>query len=986
MKAITIYLGIMLLNLTFSARLIAHDSPKTSAYFIQNLPNKVNEAEFLLRAQDFSAGFFKDRIIYKFQTKNNGKAEINSLQVNFIDVSSDVELKGSNELTAKSNFIIGNDPLKWATDLSNFQTITYDKAYKNIDLVYHSTGSSIKCDFMVHPGGNISDIKFRYEGISSLKKDKSGNLIIKTKNRNFNESIPAAYQEIDGRRQKVKVHYHLYPNNSVGFIAEDYDPDLPLIIDPELIFSTFYGGSGDDLKNNHSYTRDNQGNLYITGRTNSSNFTTTPGAYDNTFGGGAFDTFIMKLSPDGTTPLFSTYLGGNGYDYGCDVAVVEPTHELIILGGTNSLDFPSTAGVYKPILSFNLSPDSYDLFITKLNSTGSNILFSTFIGNEYDDEGGNIRLDQDGNIVACGYCGPDLETSAGCFQAESAGDYDGYVFLLNPDATDLLFATYIGGIDRERIYGITLDNDDNVYITGSTGSTDFPITSSAYQQNLNSWSTDAFICKFNPTLSNLIYSTYIGGPYDDIPQAGILLDLNQNAIISGFCSYGFPITQNAFSNTFNGGTYDAFVTKVNASGSNLLFSTYIGGTGDDRCTGFDIDSDGNIYLTGDCQDNFPFTRCTYDSTYNGNTDCFITKLNGDASEMLFSTFIGGSDTDRAYGIISQDNEAIVICETNSSDFPVTPGAFDNTYNSGTDLAYLKLFINTNQVVAEFSSPISACIGEALTFEDNSASATSYLWDFGDGETSLAQNPVHTYAQYGNFQVNLIASNGCTIDTISHLISISNTAFYIDTMDICSGDSAFLAGAYRYQEGVYNDTIPISGSCDSISSTVLQVQPIFADIFADSISLCDGNTIKLDAGYCYGCTYFWSDGSIDRYLEIAETGKYWVEKSFSGCTVSDSIKVIPCTSFRLPNVFSPNNDGLNDRFRPVGSFSFNYFQMEIYNRWGQRIFVSNDAYYGWDGRCNGVESPSGVYYYVILYESIDNSEKKDRKQGSITLLR
>jgi len=470
-----------------------------------------------------------------------------------------------------------------------------------------------------------------------------------------------------------------------------YDTIRPVVIDPVLVYSTYLGGGGTDQS--VSIAVDSSANAYVTGFTFSTNFPTTPGAFQTTLGGA--DAFVTKLNATGTALVYSTYLGGSGGEEGFSLTV-DSSGNAYVTGGTSSVNFPTTPGAFQT----TFHGGGVDAFVTKLNATGSALVYSTYLGANGGDEAFGIALDSARNAYVTGETNSiTFPTTPGAFQTLSPGSFfrndDAFVTKINSTGTALIYSTYLGGSradDGGR--GIIVDPSGNAYVTGFTFSTNFPTKgagfSLAFQRTLGG-GADTFVTKVNATGSALVYSTYLGGGGND-ESFGIALDSARNAYVTGFTfSTNFPTTPGAFQTTLGGGA-DAFVTKLNFLGSALFYSTYLGGNQDENFIfGFSqegsitVDSSGNAYVTGDTTSlNFPTTRAVQ-TTLGGSLDAFVTKLSFSGDALIFSTFLGGSVGDVGIGIAldsSNENDVYVTGRTFSGNFPTTPGAFQTTFSGG----------------------------------------------------------------------------------------------------------------------------------------------------------------------------------------------------------------------------------------------------------------------------------------------------------------
>jgi len=612
---------------------------------------------------------------------------------------------GLEPMASKTNYLLGNDSKKWKHDLQNYNALFYQELYDGIDLKYYVVGSEVKYDFMVKPGGEIADIKMNYQGIESLTVDKNGTLLIHTRLTCLKDYLPKSYQVINGKEVLVKVRYRLINNFTVGFSAEDYDSRYPLIIDPALIYSTFIGGSNDEYQWVGGIDHDAAGNIYHTGRTFSPNFPATAGALQTSFSAD-YDAYVFKLDATGTSLIYCTYIGGLLIDAGYSVKVEQATGNLWVVGSTNSLTFPVTAGAFQTISG---GTGLTDAFVLKLNATGSNVIYSSLYGMAYSDYGHGIDIDNAGEVYITGKTNGQVYATAGSFQTGfGGGPWDGFVAKFNSTLSSALFATEFGNNQHEVPIAISVDQNHDIYIAGFQEGGNMPVVAGSYDVTYNGGSWDAFVTKFNSSLSGLIYSTYLGTSGTDMIWNGLQLTPSGEAVVAGFAANGFPTTAGAFQTAYGGGIEDVFVTKLNAAGTGLIYSTYIGGTGDDEAYGIYLDANGIAYVTGYCQANFPTTPCTYDSTYNGAKDAFLLQLNSTGSQLLFSTYFGGSGNDLGYNIIAYNNIMYVVGETQSANFPISPGAFDSGYNGLRDLFAFAMQLTPNIITANFNSVSTIC--------------------------------------------------------------------------------------------------------------------------------------------------------------------------------------------------------------------------------------------------------------------------------------
>jgi hypothetical protein len=462
-----------------------------------------------------------------------------------------------------------------------------------------------------------------------------------------------------------------------------------------LVYSTYLGGTdGDSCA---GVAVDAAGAAYVTGKTTSPDFPTTPGAFDTTYAGGfGSDAFVTKVNAAGSGLVYSTFLGGTDNDNGADIAVDGSgracvTGAVVASSISSGSNFPTTPGAFDTTFNHGFGGGS-DAFVTKLSVAGSGLVYSTFLGGSGTDSGAAIAVDATGAAYVTGATGSsNFPTTAGAFDTTfngiGASDSDTFVTKVGVSGSALGYSTFLGGVftigSGSEGLAIAVDASGAAYVTGQTTSPDFPTTPGAFDTTFDG-GIDVFVTKLSSSGSGLVYSTYIGGTGGDYCY-GVAVDATGAAYVTGStASSNFPTTPGAFDTTFDGGGSDAFVTKLNASGSGLVYSTYIGGTGNDDGTGIAVDATGAAYVTGGTSSGsgFPTTPGAFDTTLN-SSDAFVTKLNATGSALVYSTLLGGTGGERGVGVaVDAGGAAHVVGGTLSPDFPTTPGAFDTTFNGG----------------------------------------------------------------------------------------------------------------------------------------------------------------------------------------------------------------------------------------------------------------------------------------------------------------
>jgi hypothetical protein len=604
---------------------------------------------------------------------------------------------GIDELPGKSNYLIGNDPHNWRTGVPNYGQVVERGVYPGIDVRYHGNQTQLEYDFDVAEGADAGAIRLAFEGARALRIDSHGDLLLSVDGGELRFHKPVAYQEAEGVRRVVASRFVIKRKGQVGFRLGKYDARRTLIIDPILAYSTYLGGSSIDGANGIAVAPD--GTAFVAGGTFSSDFPTAHPLQPSAGGPADFpqDAFVSKISADGSTLLYSTYLGGKNTDVANAIAV-DDSGDAYVTGTTNSPDFPVTPGAWTTICggdgvcgaSLNLNGFLvFNAFVTKLNAAGSALVYSGFLGTYQNVTGLAIAVDGNSNAYVTGEVGPQaavtvvlippaeppgpFPSTSGAFQSTFGGASDAFVTKIDASGSELLYSSFLGGTGEDVGYGIAADASANAYVTGLTYSADLPITAATALQSSYAGAGDAFLTKVNTNgtaANSLVYSTYLGGSGLDQGN-GIAVDSSGNAYLAG----GTSSAANTLSFKLPAGAYqadcaldpvgvcegDAFMAKLNpalAGAASLIYFSYLGGSLADSASGVAVDTGGEVYLTGSTvSTNFP-TGPSGVSVFQpafggGNADAFVAELNpagAGASDLVYSTYLGGTNTDSGTGI------------------------------------------------------------------------------------------------------------------------------------------------------------------------------------------------------------------------------------------------------------------------------------------------------------------------------------------------
>jgi hypothetical protein len=763
------------------------------------------------------------------------------------------EPTGIDQLPGVTNYFIGNDPSKWHAGIPNYAKVRYAGVYPGVDLVYYGNQQQLEYDFVVAPGADARPIRLHFDGARRLTLDGKGDLAIAARDGAIAFRKPVIYQPTMQGRRIIDGTFKLHADNTVGFSVGPYDHSRPLVIDPTLAYSTFFGGSTADFVT--AIVVDSAGEAFVGGLTASTDFPLTAGAFQAvnfaTPTNEVSTAFVSKFNASGTALLYSTYLGGNAIpdtlheqgDYVKSVAI-DSAGDAYVTGYTYSSDFPITSGAFQSsdqTAAIGLATG----FATKLNPTGTALIYSTFLGGNTLDEPTALTVDSAGDAYLSGVTfSSNFPTTANAYQTTNnsytANGFNAFVTKLNPTGSALIYSTYLGGgssngSELSNFYWtnpIVVDSAGDAYVAGFTTSDNFPVTAGAYQQK-NNGTYNITVTKLNPTGTGLIYSTYLGGETTSVVE-GLAVDGSGNAYVAGYTSdTDFPVTTGAFQTTNNADTntstsadsnQNGFLTKINPTGTALVYSTYLGGTtgpwGGDQIYNLALDSSGDAYVTGGAMSsNFPVTSNAYQSTNHGATHCcdyvtytsnaFLTEFNPSGTALIYSTYLGGSGTqnengaggygDQGYALALGPNQNVyLVGYTSSSNFPVTAGALETTYHSTQNMGF----------VADFDLGAAPTTGDSLTTLTPSANSVS------PGTTVT-------------FTATVAPATGTTTPTGNVVFSIDEAT--VATVALSGGvatysTSALVAGEH-YVLATYAGSATFSSSGDGLNEFIVPVVPV-----------------------------------------------------------------------------------------------------------------------------------------------------------------
>ena len=603
-----------------------------------------------------------------------------ALRMQLVGSDPNASSTGEAQAEARVSYFRGTEA-NWVTGIPTYERVRYSEVYPGISMVWRGREQgAAQYDFVVAPNADAGQIGLQFAGADRLELDADGNLLIHTAAGTVTHTKPVSYQEVNGSRRAVESAFTI-AGDTVGFAVGAYDHGKPLTIDPtpnlaNLAYSTFLGGEGLDI--GYAIAVDALGSAYVTGQTDSLNFPTVAGSFDTTSAGVA--AFVTKLKPGGNDLVYSTYLDGPAdYEQATGIAV-DSAGNAYVNGFTASSDFPVTGSAFDP----SHNGGGYDAFLTKLNPSGTSLLYSTFLGGSNTEQGNGVAVDSAGNAYLTGVTvSADYPTTGSAFATTLNGfDYDAFFSKINTSASggaSLVYSTFLGGSNYEEGTRVAVDSAGRAYLTGRTYSSDFPTVAGSFDTIL-SGTSDVFASKLDPALAgpgSLVYSTYLGGSSDEY-FPGIAIDANGFAYLTGAtASADYPFTAGAYDTTHNGGFNDVFVSKLTANGSALTYSTFIGGSSLDSGWGIAVDSLGNAYVTGTTSSaGYPTTAGAFQTTANGSSpEAFATKLNSTGSALSYSTFLGGGGTEQGYGIAVDSSGNMYVTGYTS---PGSPPPFPTT--------------------------------------------------------------------------------------------------------------------------------------------------------------------------------------------------------------------------------------------------------------------------------------------------------------------
>ena len=830
--------------------------PQDVLYLAKDGPNKIwmGQDRLLYQFTDFSE---LEAAHHQHQFNADPKVPSAFFAQVFEQSNPELQTLGSLPKPHSYQFYIGQDRSKYASAVQPFEEVSYQNLYAGIELQFSVQKGVYKYSFVVQPSTDPSSIRWHYEGAKNISV-KSKSLKIQTELGELTEQGLLAYQLIGDEKITIRCQYKQYPDGSIGFDLGTYDSKYPLVIDPVLVFATYNGAISDNFGMTATYGYD--GSAYAAGVVYgnnfplpslssfdvSSNFTAISGSY------GVTDVFVTRYSPDGTNMLWSSFLGGGDNIQGTETAhslVCDSLNNIYLFGATSSTDFPVSSGAFQPTHGGGAPNTNFfyngvyfgtqgsDIFVSKLSANGQNLLASTYVGGNQNDGvsyrtlglpyssvaaydslstnygdqfRGEIYLDHLGNVLVASCSRSANFPMQNAFQSTKGVGQDAVIFRLNNSLTNLQFSSFYGGNKDDAAYSVKTDTLGAIVFAGGTSSNNLLGTSGAYQSNYNGGKTDGFVTKLNAQGSSILKASYIGTSNYD--QAFFVeIDRNNQIFLLGQSVGGtFPVNNAPYSNPGS----SQFVIKLNNQLTNNLASTVIG-NGSSQINispaAFLVDICGNIYISGwganilqsTPLSGMPISANAFQSTTTG-FDFYLMVLQNNMTGLLYGSYLGGSIAQEHVdgGTSRFDKNGVVyqsVCGGcgGHSDFPTSSGVWSNTNNSANCNNLVFKFDFELIPSAEFSSSVvQGCEDLTVTFQNTSTQWDSYLWDFGNGDTtSTIFNPTIIFDNPGTYGINLYVTDSICLITdtaqIQILVLDSIVLNLNDTISLCSSNPYLL---------------------------------------------------------------------------------------------------------------------------------------------------------------------------------------------------
>ncbi len=937
------------------------------------------------------------------------------LDVEFISANPSPEIVAEEMMPDYLNYYLAHTPPEGITYVKQYNKITYKNLYDNIDLVLIATpdqnpNNSLAYDFIVHPGGKIDDIKYRYHGSNGQMLSDKGILETSTREGKIVEMIPESYLQnaLGGKLEPVNVSFKL-KDNVISFNTEAYDQKQSLVIDPFLVWATYCGG--DSSEEGRGLTTDSLGNVAIIGRGNSSENVATAGAYQTSLAGDV-DVIVVKYDSAGGK-IWGTYYGGTKADHGRGL-IADHLNNFYLGCHTDSPDGCTTPGAYQENFAGGIGDDG---LLAYFSSDGLRI-WATYYGGPDDETIRRLTLNHAGDVLMVGYTFSTTGISTpGVYQPVYAGDADLCLSKWTPDETGgaLIWGTYLGGVGEDHGRSVDVDKDDNIYVNGSTSSPGIAVGDVSRPTYTDK--QDYLLGRFT-TDGQIGWVSYWGGNVEDRGR-GVYVDSSSTHVyFTGYSASATGVsTPGAYQENWvetydNAGepTHDMVLMKWTLGGQ-IVWSSYLGGQGDDRGRSITIIGDNEIYISGSTESfDTISTPDAFQPVWGGKGDMFLQIWDSNGNR-VYGTYFGSTEDDDNLALAVDDahNNIYLVGTSRSTDLG-TPGTAQPFFGGFDDAFLVKIQVHGPALppVAGFNYTNDPCITGQVQFTNNSIFSDSYSWNFGDGDTSNLASPLHTYSDVGDYTVTLIASSDSTgtSDTISMVITVMDTeAIAIITpagpLTFCEGGSVVLNAntgvGYTYKwkngsfvipgatnssytatfSGNYKVEITFAPGC-AVSSEKAEVTVLPNPIinFGADTTICDSAILTLDAGSGY-TSYSWSTLETTQTINVSSANDYWVQvQDVNGCSGGDSIHVEVTTCSGIAGI--SNGGSINLYPNPTdGNFVLSLLnpkaerlRVQLENVLGQMVMDVYDleGVSEFTGEINATSLPAGVYYVKVLLGS------------------
>jgi gliding motility-associated-like protein len=926
-----------------------------------NIEYKINipSGEMYLENGGFTYSFTNQKDIHNHhEDKHENEFEGHVIKTSFINSNHNPEFIEIDSSDHYDNYFLGQDQSKWANHVYSFKAITYKALYNGINLNLYQKNSSLKYDIIIKPHTDPSIFKVKYEGQDKIRIQKQ-ELIITTQLGTITEKKPFAYQLINGVKKRVDCNYILQEDVMSFEFPDGYDSTKTLIIDPELAFSSFTGSTSDNW--GMTACPDINGNLIAAGIVFGSGYPVTSGAYDASYLSGGSNTTVdiglTKFSEDGSSLMYSTYIGGSGSETPHSI-IVNQQNELYIMGATSSTNFPVSNTAYQQshnggpafmtIDGINFNGGS-DIFIFKLSANGSNLLASTYLGgsaadgisdgnsnihyNYGDQLRGEIIVDNSSNVFITSTTKSNNFPIVGGFDSSLGGQQDAVVAKLTSNLTTLSWSTYLGGTSWESGNSLQLASNGDIYSVGGTTSNNFPSTTGQLNSSFKGGSTDGYITKFTAPFYNNPKSSYLGTTgYDQ--AYFVQLDIDDKVYVYGQTNGNYPISAAQYSNSNSG----QFIHKLNSNLTTTEWSSLFGSSSGEveiSPTAFLVSDCYEIYIAGwggttnqnnssgnatsSSTNGLPVTPDAYQSQTNGS-NFYLALFTADMLSLKYATFMGsltgnGDHVDGGTSRFSKSGKVYhavcAACGGNANGFPTTPGVASTTNNSNNcNMAAFLFELSKIEATLSTGTPVT-CIPDPTFFENDSENGDTYEWIFGDGATSSDFEPSHEYTIPGTYTVLLIVSDGSGCyepDTAYVEVIIIEPIYEVWALSdtICPGETVqvFATGGTGFAWGppeLFDDP-----SSASPFVTINQETELTVEIFSE----CGGSTLNITI-FVYGTD---AESGLDtaicvtQSVELTATGGasyHWSpESTLTDPDISNPIATPHLTTYYQVEIITP----------------------------------------------------------------------------------